>query len=69
MQTAIEWYWARIADLPHAEAIRRGWAQRCPICGTVHPGVRYLLRSHWKFCGTKCFREGIRRERAGGTTE
>lgn len=62
-QTAAQWYWERLNSMSVKEALRTGVGVRCPICASIHPGIRYNHPDHREYCDTDCFRIGVRRER------
>ncbi len=59
-QTAYEWMvenWERrMEGLTVKEALAEGLAQKCPTCGILHAGIRYMHPDHRQYCGTYCFR-------------
>lgn len=48
---------ARVADVPVADALARGLVRKCPTCGILHAGIRFLHKAHHDYCSTSCFRQ------------
>lgn len=46
---------ARAEDLPVKVALERGLVVRCPTCGILHAGIRFLHVDHRMYCSSSCF--------------
>jgi uncharacterized protein (DUF983 family) len=44
------------------EALESGIAVQCPICGIIHPGIRYIHPNHRIFCGPDCYEKRMSEE-------
>jgi hypothetical protein len=60
------WEWERklmalAEDLPVSVALARGMVRKCPTCGILHAGIRFMHEDHRDYCSGCCFRERAER--------
>lgn len=54
-------FYRRLVELlggaPARQALSAGIARKCPICGSLHPGIWYLVPVLRDFCSQECREE------------
>jgi len=46
----------RIEDMSVRRALGQRLAFRCPVCGWIHPGIKYQNAQHLReYCSTPCY--------------